>query len=65
VMFPLAPVYRRAGIEFKQALAVALHPEGSAANPRAHVTSSGPSPEKRPRKSKFLMTFSSMQRDQS
>ncbi|MFZ0859473.1 MAG: FAD/NAD(P)-binding oxidoreductase [Candidatus Sulfotelmatobacter sp.] len=37
VMFPLAPVYRRAGIEFKQARAIALHPEGSDANPSAHV----------------------------
>lgn len=30
VVFPLAPVYRRAGIEFKQARAVALYPEGDA-----------------------------------
>lgn len=37
VMFPLAPIYRRAGIEFKQARAIALHPEGSDANPSTHV----------------------------
>lgn len=30
VVFPLAPVYARAGIEFKQAAAVAVHPEGDA-----------------------------------
>jgi len=29
VQFPLAPVYRRKGILFHQALATALHPEGS------------------------------------
>lgn len=29
VTFPLAPVYRRAGIEWKQARAVAIYPEGS------------------------------------
>ncbi|MGE0862284.1 MAG: NAD(P)/FAD-dependent oxidoreductase, partial [Vicinamibacterales bacterium] len=28
VVFPLAPVYERHGIEFKQARAVELHPEG-------------------------------------
>ncbi len=30
VTFPLAPVYKRKGIEFRQALAVGLHPEGDA-----------------------------------
>ena len=29
VVIPLAPVYRKAGIEFKQARAVALYPEGT------------------------------------
>jgi sulfide:quinone oxidoreductase len=29
VTFPLAPIYRRKGIEFHQALATELHPEGS------------------------------------
>ena len=28
VTFPLAPVYRRQGIEFRQARAVAIRPEG-------------------------------------
>jgi sulfide:quinone oxidoreductase len=37
VVFPLAPVYARAGIEFVQARAVELHPEGSAAEARPHV----------------------------
>jgi sulfide:quinone oxidoreductase len=37
VTFPLAPVYERAGIEFKQARAVALHPEGRADNPAPYV----------------------------
>src|SRR5208283_4565759 len=34
VRFPLAPVYRRYGINFKQAKAVALYPEGTEANPQ-------------------------------
>ncbi|MBI1352667.1 MAG: NAD(P)/FAD-dependent oxidoreductase [Actinomycetales bacterium] len=38
VTFPLAPVYRRKGVEFHQALATELHPEGSADLPRPHVT---------------------------
>jgi sulfide:quinone oxidoreductase len=38
VTFPLAPIYRRKGIEFHQALATELHGEGSAALPRPHVT---------------------------
>lgn len=32
VVFPLAPVYRRAGITFRQAKAVAIWPEGDASN---------------------------------
>ena len=38
VTFPLAPIYRRKGVEFHQALATELHPEGSADLPRPHVT---------------------------
>ena len=38
VTFPLAPIYQRKGIEFHQALATELHPEGSADLPRPHVT---------------------------
>jgi len=37
VTFPLAPVYGKAGIRFEQARAVAIHPEGSAANARPYV----------------------------
>jgi sulfide:quinone oxidoreductase len=33
VIFPLAPVYRRHGIEFKQARALAIYPEGADPNP--------------------------------
>lgn len=38
VTFPLGPIYQRKGIEFHQALAYELHPEGSADLPRPHVT---------------------------
>ncbi|WP_321473719.1 FAD-dependent oxidoreductase [uncultured Paludibaculum sp.] len=37
VTFPLAPIYRRAGIEFKQARALALYPEGVPGNARPSV----------------------------
>lgn len=37
VLLALAPIYRRAGIEFKQAKAVALHPEGDEQNAQPYV----------------------------
>ncbi|HUY50112.1 MAG TPA: FAD/NAD(P)-binding oxidoreductase [Streptosporangiaceae bacterium] len=37
VTFPLAPVYERHGIEFKQAWAREIHPEGEAGNPAPYV----------------------------
>ncbi len=37
VTFPLAPIYRRAGIDFKQARALALYPEGVPGNARPSV----------------------------
>jgi sulfide:quinone oxidoreductase len=37
VRFPLAPIYARAGIEFKQAAAVAIHPEGRESDPTPFV----------------------------
>ncbi len=38
VTFPLAPIYKRKGIEFRQALATEIHGEGSADFPKPHVT---------------------------
>ena len=37
VTFPLAPVYAKAGIVFRQARAVELHPDGNAADPAPYV----------------------------
>lgn len=37
VLFPLAPVYARHGIDFRQASAVALYPEGTAGAPKPFV----------------------------
>jgi sulfide:quinone oxidoreductase len=37
VCFPLAPVYRRAGIRFEQARAVEIHPEGDPQTARPYV----------------------------
>jgi len=38
VTFPLAPIYKRKGIEFHQALGTQLHPEGSPTMSHPHVT---------------------------
>lgn len=38
VTFPLAPIYKRKGIEFHQGLAIELHPEGNSAFSKPHVT---------------------------
>ena len=37
VVFPLEPVYRKKGITFRQAKALAIHPNGDAADPRGAV----------------------------
>ncbi len=37
VAFPLAPVYRRNGIEFHQAKAESIHPEGNSENTQPYV----------------------------
>ena len=37
VVFPLGPVYKRQGIEFKQASALAIHPEGSAESAKPFI----------------------------
>ncbi len=41
VVFPLAPVYERHGIEFVQAAAQEIHPEGDSANPNPFVVVEG------------------------
>ncbi len=38
VIFPLAPVYKKQGIVYKQAKAVSIYPEGDAASPKAFVS---------------------------
>lgn len=38
VKFELAPVYRRVGIEYKQALAISLHPDGDRSTDKGYVT---------------------------
>lgn len=37
VVFPLAPIYQKAGITFHQAKATVLHPEGDQADPRPYL----------------------------
>ncbi|HFD14316.1 MAG TPA: NAD(P)/FAD-dependent oxidoreductase, partial [Epsilonproteobacteria bacterium] len=38
VVFPLAPIYKKAGIDYRQALARAIHPEGDAKNEKPYIT---------------------------
>ncbi len=38
VTFPLAPVYEKAGIDYRQAKAVSIHPEGNAEGDNAYIT---------------------------
>ena len=44
VVFPLPPIYKRAGIVFHQAKATALHPEGDAADPTPYVVAESTEP---------------------
>ncbi|SFV54823.1 Sulfide:quinone oxidoreductase [hydrothermal vent metagenome] len=38
VTFPLAPVYKKAGIDYRQAKAVSVHPEGNSENDKEYIT---------------------------
>ena len=38
VTFPLAPVYKKAGIDYRQALAVSIHPDGKADSDTPYIT---------------------------
>lgn len=37
VVFPLAPVYKKAGVDYRQALAVSIHPNGKADNDTPYI----------------------------
>lgn len=47
VVFPLAPVYGRHGIVFKQARATELHPEGDSKDPAPYVVVESTLPDRR------------------
>jgi len=38
VVFPLAPIYKKAGIDYRQAKAVSIHPEGKEGDPTPYIT---------------------------
>ena len=38
VVFPLAPIYKKAGIDYRQAKAVSIHPEGKETDPTPYIT---------------------------
>jgi len=44
VVRPLAPIYEKAGIDFKQALCLSIHPEGNAQSPTPFITVSSTHP---------------------
>jgi len=46
VVFPLAPVYKKAGIDYRQAKAVSIHPEGDKESEKAYITIEYTSKEK-------------------
>ena len=46
VTFPLAPIYKRKGIEFHQALGTSIHPEGDKDHAKGFVTIKYTTPEK-------------------
>lgn len=46
VKFKLAPVYKKLGIEYKQAMALSIHPEGDSGNSKGFVKIRYVSPEK-------------------
>ena len=46
VTFPLAPIYRRKGIDFRQALATAIHPQGDVDDPRPYVEITSTDPQR-------------------
>ncbi len=47
VVFELAPVYQKAGIDFRQAKAVSIHPEGKEGSDRPYVTIEYTDPNKK------------------
>ncbi len=47
VIFELEPVYRKAGIDFRQALAVSIHPEGKEGSDKPYVTIKYTDPSKK------------------
>lgn len=57
VVFPLAPIYKKNGIEFVQAKAFALWPEGDADDDRAAVEIEHTSPEKAGRTEKLRYDY--------
>lgn len=46
VVFELAPVYKKAGIDYRQAKALSIHPEGGEKESKSHVTIEYTSPTK-------------------
>ena len=60
VVFPLAPVYKRIGVDFHQAKAVAVCQKATKTTRREQSTSSTPTPRARVKPASFAMTSSSM-----
>ncbi len=57
VTFPLAPVYQRQGIDFRQARAVAIHPEGSGEDPTPQVEVESTAPDRAGTRSRITYDY--------
>lgn len=57
VLFPLPPVYEKAGIDYRQARAVALYPEGSLEDPKGAVEIEYTSPARQGQRERLTYDF--------
>ncbi|MGH1467739.1 MAG: NAD(P)/FAD-dependent oxidoreductase [Bdellovibrionales bacterium] len=57
VSFPLAPIYKKLGIEFKQAKGTSIHPEGDADNPSPYIDIEWTGGDKKGQKDKVSYDF--------
>lgn len=57
VTFPLAPVYKKAGIDFRQAKALGIHPEGKAGSDKPYIVIEYTSKEKEGQKEELTYDY--------
>jgi len=57
VVFPLAPVYRKVGIDFRQAKALSIHPEGDSETASPYITIEYTSEERKGKREKLAYDY--------